>query len=165
MTAPSERREAEERERPSRHGAELGKVLAQVAKEGFEANPELPPMCATCAFRPGSMTNQMAATLLQAFMIVMGADKDRFACHHGLNTDGQPTKLCAGYLATKHVPFARLKEIVLPFEDQMAAWGGEDPIRAKFDAWIAETDPAGEMDDYARARAYAKTATKPDGAQ
>jgi hypothetical protein len=144
------------REKPSRHGAILGDTLSLIEMAGRkDALMELPPMCATCAFRRDCMTNQMAATGIVALNCVLGIDKDRFACHHGMK-DGQPSKLCVGYVAARLAPFSFTKEVLVTMYKQL----GEQPespdkVRAAFDAWLAEIDPEGKLNDYELARAYA----------
>lgn len=142
------------RDRPSLHGAVLGGFLAAVAEAGHGEAPEIPEMCATCAFRPDCMTNQMAATGLIAFNIVMGVDQSSFGCHHGLK-DGAPTKVCVGFLAAKLAPFDRVKALSEQLGKALDAIAGQpDLIRAKVDAWIAKVDPADELDDYQRGRLW-----------
>jgi hypothetical protein len=146
-------------DRPSMHGAILGDALASIAAEGFKRLPELQPdppeMCATCAFRPGSVPNRSAGTGMIALNCVLRIDPDRFACHHGMH-GGEPTKLCAGYLASKLVPWDFVKQTVLELNERLQTMSGPDEIRAAFDAWYAEADPLREMDAYQLARAYLK---------
>ena len=145
---------ADKRERPSRHGALLGEVLAALADEGRRHAPELPEMCATCAFRSGCMTNQMASTGIVALNCILGIDTDRFACHHGMR-DGDPQKLCAGYIAALLAPWDFTVQAMELLTEQLAvARDKPDTIRAEFDAWIAEVDPHNRMDDYQRGRAF-----------
>lgn len=147
----------DEGDRPSTHGKMLGKALALMADLGRRDAPfPIPDPCLTCAFREGTMPNQMSATGLMAFNIVLGIDKDRFACHHGMQ-DGQPKKLCVGYVAALLAPFSEVREIVQAFHDELKTLGdGPDPVREAFDAWIAKADPERHMDVYEAARAYAK---------
>ena len=145
------------RERPSRHGAILGEALSKIAAAGRAYSPtELPDACLTCAFREGCMTNQMAATGMVALNCVIGIDPDRFACHHGMK-DGEPSKLCVGYVAAILAPFSFTKEVLCELADKLNTQCGPDEVRAEFDAWLSETDPDGKMDDYQLARAYAAT--------
>lgn len=146
-----------DRERPSRHGLILGEALAALAKIGREGAPELPEMCATCAFREGCMTNQMASTGLTALNCVLGIDKDRFACHHGMR-DGEPTRICAGYIAARVAPWSLVQRVVEWLNTQLTSLEGPDDVRAAFDIWVATVDPHGEMDDYRRGRAYLRAA-------
>ena len=144
---------AEKRERPSRHGAILGQALLALMEAGQAASTLDPSQrCATCAFRPG-MTNQMAATGLQALHCTIGTDPDDFACHHGMK-DGEPTKLCVGYLIARTAPWETVKAVIAGLNTGLNSVDGPDEIRAKFDAWISEVDPDGAIDDYARARLY-----------
>lgn len=152
-----------ERERPSQHGAILGQALALLEQAGRKDAPfELPDMCLTCAFRPDTMTNQMASTGLVALNCVLGVDTDRFACHHGLK-DGEPTKLCVGYIAARLAPFTLTREILFELGKRLDEQEGPDEVRAAFDAWVSEIDPDRKMNDYqlARAHASARARTSP----
>lgn len=145
-----------ERERPSRHGQILGKALSMIADAGRRDFPgELPPMCGTCAFKDGAMPNQMAATGMVALNCVLRIDTDRFACHHAMRM-GEPTRLCSGYAAAMFAPFSVVKEIMAAMSADLGAMEGPDEVRAAFDAWAAEIDPLGVMDDYQRAREFVK---------
>lgn len=141
------------RDRPSRHGAFLGRALAKLAEAGRAIEPTLPDMCATCAFREGCMTNQMAATGLQALNCSIGVDPALFCCHHGLK-DGEPTRVCAGYAAARLAPFETVKAVTAELVQNLDGASGPDEIRADFDAWIAEADPDGRLNDYERGRLY-----------
>lgn len=146
-----------ERERPSLHGKILGDALALLARAGRRDAPmELPECCLTCAFREGCMTNQMAATGKMALDCVLGIDPDRFACHHGMK-DGEPTKLCVGYIAATMAPWSFAKEVVAAVAADLEAMKNDDAdeIRTAFDAWHNKIDPERKMDDYQLARAYA----------
>src|SRR5262249_37877034 len=118
------------------------------------AATDIPEMCLTCAFREGCMTNKMAATGIVALNCVLGVDKDAFACHHGMR-DGQPSRLCAGYLAAKHVPSSAAKELLSDIYQTLVTQGGPDTEREAFNAWLDEVDPHRVMDDYQLARLYA----------
>lgn len=142
------------RERPSSYGARVGAAIAEIASSVTGTLPS--GCCATCAFRPGCMTNQMAATTLIAFKCAVGADPSPFGCHHGMK-DGEPQKPCAGWLASQVADFDTVKEIAGRLaEDLKAIPTGPDVVREKFDAWIAKVDPAGAMNDYERGRLYLK---------
>ncbi len=148
-----------ERDRPSRHGRIMGQALALIAMAGRRDAPmEMPDMCATCAFREGCFTNQCAGTGVVAMRIVAGVDPDRFACHHGRDADGQPSKLCIGYVAARLAAPSFVHEVLATLKDDLDAAGGEGPdeVRAAFDTWLAKIDPGGKMDDYRRAREYNK---------
>lgn len=99
------------------------------------------------------MTNQMAATGLQALNCVLGIDTDRFACHHGM-IDGEPTKLCAGYVAALLAPFEATQVALEWLREALGSTSGPDEVRAEFDAWITQVDPQHLMDDYQRGRAF-----------
>jgi hypothetical protein len=143
-------------ERPSQHGAILGEALSDLTKAGAIGLPELLDLrCATCAFREGTMPNQMAATGKVALDCVLGVDKDEFACHHGMKGDW-PTKICAGYVAAKKAPFSVLKSTLATVAARLGNLPSDDAVRAKYDAWKAGHDPEGKLDVYQLARAYAK---------
>lgn len=141
------------RDRPSRHGAILGEALAEIAAAGRAINADIPPQCATCAFEPGCMTNQMGATGILALNCVTGVDPDDFACHHGMK-EGWPTKLCAGYAAAQLVPRCVVMEILTRMKTKLDAAEGPDPIRESFDRWWLRIDPEGKLDNYQLARLY-----------
>lgn len=150
---PSLTGKGDDRDRPSRHGVLLGKALAFMAEIGRKRAPDLPETCATCAFRDGSMPNQMASTGLLALNCVLNVDPDDFACHHGMK-DGEPTKLCAGYLASRVAPFRAVKGAIEALNNALAAQSGPDDVRAEFDAWWDEIDPQRTMDAYQLGRAW-----------
>jgi hypothetical protein len=140
---------------PSQHGVILGEALSDIAKAGDVGLGILFAACATCAFREGCMTNQMAATGMLALNCVLGIDPEEFACHHGMK-NGQPTKLCAGYLAAKNAPKPIVQAALQTIMARMNTLPARDEVRERFDAWAAEADPNNEMDNYARSRAYTK---------
>jgi len=102
------------------------------------------------------MPNQMAATGLTALNIVLRIDSDDFACHHGMK-DGNPTRLCAGYLHAKAAPFEMVKSEISAMKDRLADMSGPDEVRAAFDAWRARSDPSSTLDDYQLARLFARS--------
>ncbi len=138
---------------PSRHGKLLGETLAAIADAG--RFPEAPDLCATCAFRRGSLPNQIAATGKEALDIVLGIDTADFACHHGMK-DGSPTKLCVGALLAKLVPFETVREHIGRLRDKLDAMSGDDQVRLAFDRWWRSVDPEMTMDAYELANAYAR---------
>lgn len=143
-------------ERPSRHGAIMGQALIALADADREASGVNPDqMCATCAFRPGAMTNQMAATGLIAYKCAIGADPAEFACHHSMK-DGETTRLCTGYLMARAAPFETVRAISEGVCTGLDLADGPDTIRDDFDAWLAKVDPDNQLDNYRRARLYAK---------
>lgn len=149
-------------DRPSRHGKALGEALALLAAAGRKDAPmTIPDCCLTCAFRPGTLPNMTAGTVKQALDCVLDIDPDRFACHHGMR-DGAPTKLCAGYVAAILAPWSFAKEVLAAVHAELEAIKDGDPdyIRDAFNAWLAETDPEGRMDEYQMARAYAARSLK-----
>jgi hypothetical protein len=144
-------------DRPSRHGQLLGETLALLADLGERDIPfPLPPRCSTCAFRRGSLPNQTAATGIIALNCTLGVDKDRFACHHGMR-NGEPSKLCIGYLAAREAPFSLVKQIMQAFAKDLATISDDsDQVRSAFDVWAREVDPDGNLDCYALAREWGK---------
>ena len=147
-------------DRPSLHGKMLGKALALMADLGRRDAPmPIPDSCLTCAFREGTLPNMTAGTGKVALDCVLGIDRDRFACHHGLK-EGQPSKLCAGYVAALLAPFSQVREILEAFHDELKAIDeAPDAVREAFDAWLAGADPERQMDVYQAAREYAKSVT------
>lgn len=116
-------------DRPSRHGALLGQALAEISDDGRAlASEPLPDTCFTCAVRAGCMTNQMASTGLVALNCVLGIDEDPFACHHGMK-DGEPTKLCAGYMAAKLASYEFVRTTLIHLNERLDAMAGPDEIR------------------------------------
>jgi hypothetical protein len=149
---------AAEGDRPSLHGKMLGEALALMADLGRKEAPmPIPEPCLTCASRRGSMPNETAGTGVIALNCVLRIDKDRFACHHGMK-DGEPQKLCAGYVAAMLAPWSKVSEILRTFYDQLERIEklGPDQIRAAFDKWIDGADPERRLDVYQAAREYAK---------
>ena len=100
------------------------------------------------------MPNEMAATGKVALDCVLGIDKDRFACHHGMK-DGEPRRLCVGYIAAVLAPWSFTTEVLAAVKRDLDAMTGPDDIRAAFDAWHDEVDPERKLDDYQLARLYA----------
>jgi hypothetical protein len=142
---------ASDGDRPSQHGARLGKALSAVAELGRKSLPDLPECCLTCAFREGTVPNMTAGTLVLAMRCSVGTDPAPFGCHQGMRDD-QPTQLCAGYVAAKHA----FETDSATARDLLAAsdlGGDDDLVGAQFDAWRATTDPA--LDVYQVARAWA----------
>lgn len=129
----------EDRERPSKHGAILGAGMVALAEAGRKHSPELPPMCATCAFDPNSMTNKMAGTLITAMNCVLGIDTDRFACHHGMD-DGQPTKLCAGYIAAVLAPWDYTMEVMTIISNELNSMDGQDYYCRSAERYLGEIE-------------------------
>lgn len=143
-------------DRPSRHGALLGEALALIAKLGRRNAPstDFGECCATCAFRPGSVPNQSAGTGKIALECVLGRDEASFGCHHGMK-NGEPKRLCAGYIAAYNATYTQVREVVTALLVELDKHKGkEDEVRTAFDAWLKETDPEGKMDVYQVARAY-----------
>lgn len=146
-------------DRPSIHGKMMGKALAIIAEVGRNESPmPIPDMCPTCAFREGSMPNMTAGTGIVALNCVLKIDTDRFACHHSMK-NGDPQRLCYGYVAAMLAPFSHVKEILAAFHEELAEIedGGPDEVRAAFDAWLKLADPERLMDVYQAAREYAKS--------
>lgn len=145
-------------DRPTRHGQLVGQAMTMMADRGREECPALPECCLTCAFRPGTIPNESAATLKIAFDAVMGIDDGHFFCHHGLK-DGEPSKVCVGYAAALLAPFPFVKEVLMTLYDELGTLGEGaqlDRVREAFDRRLAKADPNREMDAYQMARAYAR---------
>lgn len=144
-------------DRPSRHGELMGNLLARLAEAGNTGELEgiLSFMCATCAFRRGSLPNTSAGTGMIVFNCAVGIDSDRFACHHGMK-DGHPQKLCAGYLAAKNAPFEVMKAETAQLYDALSRLGDDDATRNAFDAWAEREDPNRMLDVYELARQWAR---------
>lgn len=70
---------------PSIHGALIGAAIAQEPCKG---------MCADCAYRKGSLPNMSFATTYEAQFKDDGVP---FMCHHHMDDNDEPTKVCAGY--------------------------------------------------------------------
>jgi hypothetical protein len=95
----------------------------------------------------------MAATGQAALNCILDIDPAEFACHHGMK-DGEPTRLCAGYIAARLAPFSFTKAALRELAEKLDAQEGPDQVRAEFDAWLAMVDPRGEKHDYVLAREY-----------
>lgn len=149
-----------DQDRPSQHGALLGQALSLLALAGRKDFPgDLPEACLTCAFREGTQPNQSAGTGMLALNCVLGIDKDRFACHHGMK-NGHPSKICIGYIAARLAPWSFTKDVLASvLRDLAEIEGGPDEVRAAFDAWLAGADPAGKLDVYQQARAFERDKT------
>jgi hypothetical protein len=151
--------EFKEADRPSLYGKMLGEALALMAELGrHDAPMPIPEPCLTCAFRRGTLPNESAGTGILALNCVLRIDKHRFACHHGMK-DGEPQRICFGYVAAMLAPFSKVSEILRAFNDQLARIGelGPDQVRAAFDKWLDDLDPERRMDVYEAAREYAKS--------
>jgi hypothetical protein len=147
-----------EYDRPTRHGKILGNFLRLMAETGrtLPGGNEIPESCLTCAFSPGTMPNISAGTGMVAFNCVVGINEDDFACHHGMK-EGEPTKLCAGYLAALLVPFDLMKQAMFNLNEELNAMDtSPDELRIAFDAWRATIDPEMKLDVYQLGREYAK---------
>lgn len=143
-----------DRDRPSRHGQALGRMLARWA----EAGPYAKERCRGCAFREGAMANKMASTGREAMDCVLRGEM--FGCHHGLE-DGLPTRMCAGYASALHVGSDTIRADLIALKDEFAAMHGPDEVRSKFDEWIAGVDPEGQLNDYERAKLWGESQCRP----
>lgn len=143
------------RDRPSAHGAALGAALADLAEQGRTDATGTP--CQGCAFRRGSYANQSAGTVKEALNCTVGIEGP-FGCHHGL-VDGQPTRLCAGFVAALNSSHEAKGDALV---GALAAMGGyraegkADPVREPIDRWLAQVDPEDRLDDYQRSALYAR---------
>lgn len=146
-------------DKPTAYGAILGDALALIAAAGrkdLPAGMTIPETCLTCAFREGALPNRMGGTAKQALDCVLGIDRDRFACHHGMK-DGEPRRLCSGYLAAMIAPFSFVKEVVSSAGEDMNSFDDTAPdlVRDDYVRWLSKIDPEGRLDVYQIARAYA----------
>lgn len=142
-------------DRPSMRGKYLGEALVIIAREGRkQVSPgRIPEPCLTCAFRPETLPNQCVGTGLLALDCLVAPD-ERFACHHGMK-DGEPQKICAGFVAAKMAPRHFTAETLGAMHEQLERLGNDDHIRDDFDKWYGTVDPKGTMDVYQLARLYA----------
>lgn len=163
--AAGDQRRADVGDQPTAYGAILGDALALIAAAGRKDMPAgmtIPDTCLTCAFREGTLPNRMGGTAKQALDCVLGIDRDRFACHHGIKA-GEPRRLCAGYLAAMIAPFSFVKEVLDAAHKDLSEFneGDADAVRDDYVRWLSEIDPSGKMDVYQIARAYALRADVP----
>jgi hypothetical protein len=147
-------------DKPTSYGAILGDALALIAAAGRKdmttAGMTIPDTCLTCAFREGALPNRMGGTTKMALDCVLGVDRDRFACHHGMK-DGEPKRVCSGYLAAMIAPFSFVKQVIASAHRDLAAFDADapDPVVDDYVRWLSAIDPDGKMDVYQIARAYA----------
>lgn len=80
---------------PTPEGAELGRHLARFADQEEAKFADPPKRCHDCAFRAGTIPNGCEQTLMDAVKCTF--EGEPFYCHNGMR-DGEPTRLCAGYL-------------------------------------------------------------------
>lgn len=141
---------------PSKHGHALGRALADLADSQVAANPQIRERCSDCALKNGTMPNMMAPTVLEAMRCVLQIDKAHFGCHHGLDEDGNSTKLCAGYLLCRAAPFQDVKAAILAGNTAVGEVCSEDGDMTDpaFASWRAQHDPDDKLNDYQRAAAY-----------
>jgi hypothetical protein len=145
------------KDKPSLHGKMLGEALAAMADLGRRDAPMvIPPCCGTCAFRRGAMPNLMAGTGKLALDCVLGIDRDRFACHHDMK-NGEPKRICFGYVAALLAPYSEVREIITALYEQLRGVDNTaDQVSAAFDTWLEGAAPERRMDVYELARQYAK---------
>lgn len=113
------------RNRPTAEGHELGRHLAHFADEAEPRArlkwPEMPPRCASCAFREGPhVANGSPATQMDALKCVM--EGVEFQCHEPPRA-GQP---CSGWLMLQLGSPSDGIVCPWPFSDEMGAEGGQD---------------------------------------
>lgn len=108
-------------QKPSEHGRILGAEFADLADAMAPLWPEIPDRCKTCAFRHGTIPNQMAGTLVEAMHCVLGTDPAPFGCHHKVDKEGRPTKLCSGYMLAKAASFDAVKAAIGRVATKLAA--------------------------------------------
>lgn len=87
---------------PTPEGAELGHELARLTLGCIERQreqfPHAPGPCGECAYIAGTLPNQTLSTVADALKAAV--EGTPFYCHKGL-VDGEPTRLCLGWLATQ----------------------------------------------------------------
>lgn len=142
-------------DRPSRHGELLGEVLAALAEAGRDNIIGAHDLCATCAFRAGSVPNMCASTGKIALDIAVGLDSDDFACHHGMK-EGRPTKGCVGAELAKAAPRPLLAKLMEDLAAALDGMSGDDEVRAEFDRWWSGIDSEHKLNVYELASAYAR---------
>lgn len=82
------------RNRPCEVGRAAGAHLAEMtAQATADAG-----MCASCAFRPGSVPNGCVTTVADAMKCLF--EGKTFWCHYGKRDDGRPAHICAGWKAS-----------------------------------------------------------------
>lgn len=86
---------------PSPEGEMLGKEVARMTAAPLamfrETFPDEPGPCSECAFVAGTVPNRCLATVANALKCAV--EREPFYCHKGLADDGEPLRLCAGYVA------------------------------------------------------------------
>lgn len=114
-------------ERPSRAdvSAAIDALPDALARYADEAETKIramglepPDRCASCAFRAGTIPNTKAlATGFDALKCLV--EDHPFGCHHD-KKDGQPTRLCAGFLMIQAAETGpRLTKAPWPFSDEL----------------------------------------------
>ena len=99
------------------------------------------------------MPNRMGGTGLVAMHCAIGTDPAPFGCHHGM-LDGEPARVCAGWIAARQAPFESWQAALLTVLDRPED-DGPDDVRDDFDHWWPTVDPEQRMDVYELGRAYA----------
>lgn len=103
-----------ERNRPTEQGYELGAFLARAAIDGEPTArlefPDVPPACASCAFRKGTIPNGCPETVLDASGCLI--EDTPFMCHMHFDDDGNPTELCSGWLFARKSIIAKGLQII-----------------------------------------------------
>ena len=92
-----------QRNRVTPEGRALGEQMARLAAKALAKQklrfPKMADMCASCAFRPGTIPNGCPQTQMDALKAVM--EEVPFLCHQSPRDDhGQYTELCVGWLAS-----------------------------------------------------------------
>lgn len=119
------------RNKPCDVGRAVGAELARLTGDATAGAP----MCASCAFKPGTVPNGCITSVADAMKCVF--EGERFWCHHD-KKNGDPTRVCAGWKASvidflaKGGSFSELswpyttdKEAMAEFERRAALHGGE----------------------------------------
>lgn len=134
--------------------ARLGAAMARLAAKHVQ--PGDPDPCATCGLKEGTLPNMAGQTMIDAMRVLARIEGDSFGCHHGLN-NGEPTRICARYLAAARGPRSELLEaiasVAVPPDDRPA----NDPVGVYVTAWAERIDPDRELNAYQLARAWERT--------
>lgn len=86
---------------PSEAGRALGEQLArltdiELAKD-LPAHPAQLQRCDECAFRSGTTPNGCVETIMDAVKCML--EREPFYCHKVAAADGEPRRLCGGWVA------------------------------------------------------------------
>lgn len=80
---------------PSEMGRALGKEMARFADQQEVKHGDIPPRCATCAFRHGTRPNGCLSTVGDAMKCIL--EQEPFYCHERVDERGERV-LCMGFV-------------------------------------------------------------------